>query len=211
MKMRLMLLIFLGTFILGGCMQTKTQSPSNQEPNESQIATPAPTAAPTMEPTMTPATGSAQVKGAKTETKAADTVTLKTSQGDIVLKLNAQAAPKTVANFLTKANSGYYEGLTFHRVVPGFVIQGGDPKGDGTGGGDIPTELSQVPFKAGTLGVARGGDIKVSNDSQFFICIETEGCQHLTGQYTNFGEVVSGMDVVQKIQMGDTITSITEE
>lgn len=133
-------------------------------------------------------------------------VDLTTSKGVIRLKLFASKAPQTVENFLTKARSGYYQGLTFHRVED-WVIQGGDPKGNGTGGGTMPTELNQEPFKVGSLGVARGGDIKVSNDSQFFIC--TQDCSWLTGQYTNFGEVVSGMEIATQIAIGDKIESIT--
>lgn len=137
----------------------------------------------------------------------AQNVILKTSKGDINLKLYPEAAPKTVANFLEKSTSGYYENLTFHRVEKDFVIQGGDPLGNGTGGGDIPTELSQIPFTTGSLGVARAGNIKISNDSQFFICL-SDNCRPLTGQYTNFGEVTDGMDVVEAIAIGDKILSI---
>lgn len=132
-------------------------------------------------------------------------VVLKTSKGDITLELYTDKAPNTVKNFLDKAKSGYYVNLTFHRVED-WVIQGGDPDGNGTGGGKMATELNQVPFVAGSLGVARGGDIKVSNDSQFFIC--TTDCNWLTGQYTNFGKVTSGMDIVKAIKIGDTIKGI---
>jgi peptidylprolyl isomerase len=79
--------------------------------------------------------------------------------------------------------------------------------GNGTGGGDIPTELSDVPFTTGSLGVARAGNIKISNDSQFFICL-SENCAQLTGDYTIFGEVTDGMDVVNSIAIGDKILSI---
>lgn len=133
---------------------------------------------------------------------------IKTAKGNIEVGLYTEKAPKTIDNFLSKAKSGFYSSLTFHRVED-WVIQGGDPKGDGTGGGDQTTELSDAPFKAGSLGAARAGDIKVSNDSQFFIC--TTDCSWLTGQYTNFGEVISGMDVVKKIQIGDKITGIEQE
>lgn len=132
-------------------------------------------------------------------------VTIKTSRGDIVLKLFPEVAPQTVENFLTKAKSDYYKGLIFHRVED-WVIQGGDPLGNGTGGGKMPTELSNTPFLEGSLGVARGGDIRISNDSQFFIC--TKDSEFLTGQYTNFGEVIEGMDVVKSTQIGDTIVAI---
>jgi len=133
-------------------------------------------------------------------------VDLVTSQGTITLALFPHVAPNTVNNFLDKAKSGYYDGLTFHRVE-NWVIQGGDPLGTGTGGGQMPTELSEEPFKEGSLGVARGGNIEISNDSQFFIC--TDDCSFLTGKYTVFGEVLEGMDIAKKTKIGDQIKSIT--
>ncbi len=116
------------------------------------------------------------------------------------------SAPKTVENFISKANSGYYNGLTIHRVED-WVVQGGDPKGNGTGGGNQPTELNERPFIAGSVGVARGRDIRVSNDSQFFICLKP--AQWLNKQYANFGQVAEGMDLVRKLAIGDKIKKIT--
>lgn len=130
-----------------------------------------------------------------------------TTAGKIKIKLLPKEAPNTVKNFLTKIRSGFYTGLTFHRVE-NWVIQGGDPQGTGRGGGNMTTELSQTPFKAGSVGVARGGDITISNDSQFFIC--TSDCSWLTGQYTLFGEVVSGMDVAKQVTKGMGIDEIVE-
>lgn len=142
----------------------------------------------------------------KEEIMESQTVVLETEKGNITLRLYPDKAPNTVKNFLTKAQSGFYENLTFHRVED-WVVQGGDPDGNGTGGGEMPTELSDAPFKLGSLGVARGGNVKISNDSQFFIC--TKDCSWLSGQYTNFGEVTEGMDVAQGMQVGDKIISIT--
>ena len=127
--------------------------------------------------------------------------------GSFAFSLRADKAPKTVANFVAKARSGFYDGLTFHRVVPGFVVQGGDPKGTGTGGGTQPTELSDLPFDTGAIGVARGGDIKVSNDAQWFVV--TASAPHLNGQYTNFGQLTTGMDVVLTIKVGDKMKKVT--
>ncbi len=138
----------------------------------------------------------------------AETAVINTSKGIIKIKLYREEAPKTVMNFTSKASSGFYNGLTFHRVED-WVIQGGDPKGNGTGGGKMPTELNDVPFVTGSVGVARGMDINFSNDSQFFIC--TTNCNWLTGQYTNFGEVVEGMDLVRQIEIGDEIQNIILE
>lgn len=139
-----------------------------------------------------------------------DTVlTLNTKYGPIALKLFPQQAPKTVANFVAKANQGFYQNLNFHRVEPGFVVQGGDPLGNGTGGGTITSEINSIPFKRGSLGLARGGIKSESNDSQFFICLSDQNCSHLTNEYVNFGEVISGMEFVDQIQVGDKIVDIT--
>lgn len=133
-------------------------------------------------------------------------VTIHTAKGDIVIEMRPDLAPKTVANFLQKFNSGYCDGLDFHRVED-WVIQGCDPKGDGTGGNtDLPTETSAQPFTAGAVGVARmATPVNLSNDSQFFIT-KTDST-FLNNQYTYFGQVVSGMDVVNNIAVGDKIIS----
>lgn len=139
--------------------------------------------------------------------KASISGVIKTSKGDISFDLYGADAPIAVLNFIVKAQNKYYDNLTFHRVED-WVIQGGDPKGNGTGGQtNIPTELNQRPYVPGSLGIARMNDPKVQNDSQFFIT-KTES-SHLNGQYTNFGIVTSSMDVVEKIEIGDTITGIT--
>lgn len=129
--------------------------------------------------------------------------------GAVVIQLRPDKAPGTVANFARKARECKYDGLTFHRVIADFVAQGGDPLGTGGGGGDQPTELSDLPFAKGAVGVARAGDIKVSNDSQFFICVGS--CRHLDGQYTNFGQVVSGQEIADAIRLGDKILTIRIE
>ena len=124
--------------------------------------------------------------------------------GTIEVTLNANAAPITVANFCHLAEEGFYDGLTFHRVVPGFMIQGGDPSGDGTGGSDqaITGEFSangianSIPHTRGTISMARASDPD-SASSQFFIMQETTSS--LDGQYAAFGTVTSGMEVVDAI------------
>lgn len=135
-------------------------------------------------------------------------VTIKTSKGDIVIELRPDVAPKTVANFLEKFTNGYCEGKTFHRVED-WVIQGCDPLGNGTGGNtSLPTETSDEEFLAGAVGVARKMEPKeLSNDSQFFIT--KKDSTFLDGEYTYFGKVVSGMDVVNRIAIGDKIESST--
>lgn len=145
---------------------------------------------------------------AMTEPVAAKTAIINTTKGSITISLYGDIAPKTVSNFVSKAKSGYYANLTFHRVED-WVIQGGDPKGDGTGGGDMPTEFNDKPFVVGSVGVARRSDPKVQNDSQFFITKSESSW--LNGQYTNFGIVTSGMDIVNSTEIGDKILSITVE
>lgn len=159
---------------------------------------------PTQNQQVTPP-GDTKMNDQTTTPVTANTAIIKTSKGNLTLKLYPDQAPNTVANFAQKSAAGFYSGLTFHRVES-WVIQGGDPVGNGTGGGKMPTELNQVPFKTGSVGIARGGDIKVSNDAQFFIC--TTDCDWLTGQYTNFGEVTEGMDVATEVEVGDKILSI---
>jgi cyclophilin family peptidyl-prolyl cis-trans isomerase len=137
-------------------------------------------------------------------------VALDTINGQIVIKLYAKETPNTVATFMKKVNEAFYDGLTFHRVIPGFMAQGGDPTGTGTGGGSQKSELNQIPFKRGSLGLARTPQSKeISSDSQFFICFTDDGCQHLTGDYVNFGEVISGLEVLDKIVQGDKILKIS--
>lgn len=139
---------------------------------------------------------------------ATSTAIIKTSKGDIELTFYSKEAPNTVNNFITKAKSGFYNNLTFHRVED-WVVQGGDPLGNGTGGGSMPVEFNNKPFIIGSLGIASRGDGKVQNDAQFFIT--KKDSQFLNGQYTNFGIVTKGMDVVNKIEIGDKILGITTE
>ena len=129
--------------------------------------------------------------------------------GAIVVQLRPDKAPGTVANFAKNSRECKYDGLTFHRVEPNFVIQGGDPLGNGTGGGNQPTELNDLPFTKGALGIARAGDIKVSNLMQFYVCIGS--CRHLDNQYTNFGQVTSGQEVADAVRVGDKIKTIRIE
>lgn len=134
-----------------------------------------------------------------------DVAVLKTSLGTIVFRFYEKDAPKHVANFRKLAGSGFYDGTTFHRVIPGFMIQGGDPNSkdadrtnDGTGsaGYTIPAEFNQNKHLRGTVSMARAQDPN-SASCQFFICVKPT--PFLDGQYSVFGQVVEGMDVVDKI------------
>ena len=126
--------------------------------------------------------------------------------GSFTISLFPSSAPKTVENFLTKARAGFYDGKTFHRVED-WVVQGGDPDGTGRGGGKMPSELNDLPFSKGSAGIARGPDIKVNNDAQWFIC--KADASWLNNQYTNFGQVTAGQDVANGIRVGDKIKKIT--
>ncbi|MFY7843444.1 MAG: peptidylprolyl isomerase [Rhabdochlamydiaceae bacterium] len=136
---------------------------------------------------------------------------ISTSKGDIVCRLDQEKAPLSVTNFIQLAKGGFYNGLSFHRVVPGFVIQGGDPTGTGSGGPGytIPAEIGLLHEK-GVLAWARLPDQvnpkKRSSGSQFYITLEA--VHQLDGDYTVFGKVLSGMDVVQSIKVGDKIKSV---
>ena len=136
-------------------------------------------------------------------------VTIHTNKGDIVLQLNPAEAPQTVNNFVALAKDGYYDGVTFHRVVPHFVIQGGDPTGTGAGGPGYKFNDEPVrrPYRAGTVAMANAGPN--TNGSQFFICLEDQ--PGLPSSYTIFGDTISGMDVVRSIRVGDVMQSVVVE
>ncbi len=135
------------------------------------------------------------------------TATITTNRGTIVLDLDPQLAPKSVNNFVSLARDGYYDGLTFHRVVPGFVIQGGCPEGSGRGGPGyrFEDEPVQGDYTAGAVAMANAGPN--TNGSQFFICLE-DLVGRLDKNYNLFGNVTSGMDVVGATEIGDVMSSV---
>jgi len=207
----LLVLILVISFLSGCTQQPLPEVESDVSFQSSGLVSPSPTASGlsladdiNSSPQALPQTNSTPPADS-THPQGKQLVTLSTSKGDILLELYPDQAPQTVKNFLNKAASGFYESLTFHRVES-WVVQGGDPQGTGRGGGQMPTELNDVPFKVGSLGVARGPNLEISNDAQFFICVEE--CNWLTGQYTNFGQVLEGLDVARQIQVGDTINSL---
>ena len=134
----------------------------------------------------------------------ADRLTLKLSSGgDVVIKLRPDLAPGHVERITSLAKEGFYDGVVFHRVIPGFMAQGGDPKGTGEGGSDLPdlkAEFNRVPFLRGTFGAARS-ETPDSANSQFFIMFVPN--PELDNRYTNMGRVVKGMDAVDKIAPGE--------
>jgi len=138
-------------------------------------------------------------------------VEMKTSRGTIQLELYPEHAPRTVNNFVFLAQEGFYDGVTFHRVIDNFMIQGGDPTGTGRGGPGyrFEDELEDNPLthQAGVISMANAGPN--TNGSQFFITHSPQ--PHLDGKHTVFGKVVEGKDVVDSVQQGDTILAVNVE
>jgi cyclophilin family peptidyl-prolyl cis-trans isomerase len=137
-------------------------------------------------------------------------VVLQTTRGTVKYKFYTKDAPKTVHRIAELISKGFYNDLSFHRVVPGFVIQGGDPTGTGAGGSGmkLPAEFNSRKHVLGTVSMARAMDPN-SADSQFYIMLGVH--PHLDGQYTVFGQVISGQDVVNQIQQGDRMVKVTLE
>jgi peptidyl-prolyl cis-trans isomerase B (cyclophilin B) len=134
--------------------------------------------------------------------------TIDTERGPIVMELDPQLAPTTVNNFVGLARQGYYNGLTFHRVVPEFVVQGGCPEGTGRGGPGYQFEDEPVrgEYTLGAVAMANAGPD--SNGSQFFVCID-DCTSKLAKSYNLFGYVTDGMDVAKQISVGDAIRTVT--
>ncbi len=180
MKTILTTLLAAGMF-LAGCREEGKQTEQKMEAT-AEVQTP---------PQITPQAGTP-------EDASNPQVILETDSGKIVLELFPKEAPITVENFLKLINQKYYDGLTFHRVIPGFMIQGGDPKGDGSGGPGwtIKGEFGARKHIAGTISMARTADPN-SAGSQFFLCVAP--APHLDGQYAAFGQAFEGVEVAQKI------------
>ncbi len=188
---------------------------------EDQAATPTPDPealeAPPAADQATPVADDTQpTEGGNAEVTAADqtVIKIKTNKGEMVAELYDEEMPITAGSFLLLVEDGFYDGLTFHRVVPDFVIQGGDPNGDGTGGPGfaIPLESpGKVHHERGILSMARSQALD-SAGSQFFVCLSNnesvQALDSLAGGYAAFGKVTSGMDVADTIRVGDRIESI---
>lgn len=134
-----------------------------------------------------------------------NTLNLDLKSGRVVIDLMPEVAPGHVERIKTLVKEGFYDGIVFHRVIDGFMAQTGDPTGTGRGGSsypDLKAEFSNTPYKRGTVGMARTMNPDSAN-SQFFICFTDDGCSFLTGQYTVFGQVSSGMEFVDTIAKGE--------
>ncbi len=149
----------------------------------------------------------AEVSEASAEVSTQATVTVETTKGTFSFQLYEET-PLHTANFIKLAESGFYDGLSFHRYEPGFVIQGGDPNGDGTGGSDENVDLEIVgkSHSKGTIGMARSNDPN-SASSQWFVNLADN--TFLDDGYTVFGEVTEGLDVVEELRAGDVMNSVT--
>jgi peptidylprolyl isomerase len=160
-------------------------------------AAPAPQAAAPAEPSL--------AAPAEVAANPANKLTLELSNGGtVVIQMRPDLAPRHVQRIQTLVRQGFYNGLTFHRVIPGFMAQGGDPKGTGEGGSSLPdlkAEFSQIPFLRGTVAAARLGDNPDSSNSQFFIMFVPNPT--MIGDYTAWGRVISGMDAVDAIAPGE--------
>ena len=133
-----------------------------------------------------------------------NTLVIELKTGKVLVKLRPDLAPKHVERAKVLARQGFYNGLKFHRVIDGFMAQTGDPKGTGEGGSslpDLPAEFTKEVYRRGSIGAARTPDPNSAN-SQFFICFG-DGCRGLTGQYTLWGEVIEGMEHVDRIARGE--------
>ena len=178
----ILLTIFAAAAIFAGCKKEGQQTEQKMEAT-AEVQTPDTTKIP---------------QAGQPEDPSNPQVIMETDSGTIVLELFPKEAPITVENFLKLVNQKFYDGLVFHRVIPGFMIQGGDPKGNGSGGPGwtIQGEFGARKHVLGTLSMARTADPN-SAGSQFFICVAT--APHLDGQYAAFGQAVSGAEVAVKI------------
>jgi peptidyl-prolyl cis-trans isomerase B (cyclophilin B) len=135
---------------------------------------------------------------------------IKTNKGDMKVEFFEKDAPKTVENFIKLASSGFYDNLTWHRVIPNFVIQGGCPRGDGSGGPgyhiDCELDGGNQYHDRGVLSMAHAG--RNTGGSQFFVCHSRDNTAHLDRHHTVFGKVVEGLDVLDAIRQGDSIDTI---
>lgn len=207
--------VLLSLVLIAGCTTTdKNKEPAVKKPDKKKEA-PAMTSDSTTPSALTTPTSDLSSQTAPTTPAHSLVAVIETNKGKIVFELYPSKAPKTVENFIKLSQEGFYNGIKWHRVEPGFVIQGGDPlskdndpSNDGYGGPGytIPAEFNDLPHLEGTVAMARGEDPN-SAGSQFYICLAP--APFLDGNYTVFGKVIEGMDVVKKIQVGDVMTKVT--
>lgn len=136
---------------------------------------------------------------------------IKTVHGDIIIEFDLKNAPISSERIIHLTKNGFYNGLTFHKVIPNYIVQTGDPTGTGDGGSgqQIPFEETSIKHEEGAVSLARREDDKNSADSQFFICLQKD--ESLDGKYAAFGKVISGLEVLKKIAQGDKIITMSLE
>lgn len=199
-KINLLLTAFvLCAFIITGCGKKEESTTTTTPQTTTNTTTPVPTKVDTVKKDGTTAKDDANGDEKTTDTKGKNIVKMETTMGTIKIKLFTKEAPITTQNFIDLINKKFYDGIIFHRVIDGFMIQGGDPKGTGTGGSDKTIQDEFGPglkhSKAGILSMANRGPN--TGTSQFFITLAPT--PHLDGKHAIFGEVIGGMDVVNKI------------
>lgn len=201
----------LALLLLAGCGSSDNGSTSSGGSPTNPASAPTSTAAVCKNPNRDAVNQASSPPPMSIDVNKSYTARVSTAKGSFTIALNAHAAPRTVNNFVHLSEQKYYDCLTFHRVVPAFVVQGGDPLGNGTGGPSykLPNETNPTPWKAGSVGMA-SSPAGVSG-SQFFIVLASgPNAESLatSGVYNQFGTVTEGFDVVQKLQVGDQIQSI---
>ncbi len=218
MKFTRVLLASVAFLLIGaGCQSPSAPQPASKTPDEfsgsltvpTAPSQPAPSATPNPTPKPTAMEKQWSFPGVLPENQISNRqIRMQTTKGEIVFELFDKEAPKTVSNFVYLTKGGFYDGLTFHRVVPGFVIQGGDPNGTGTGGPGYRFEDEPVKraYDRGIVAMANAGPN--TNGSQFFIMLQDTPLDPL---YTVFGKVTKGMDVVDQIRVGDVMSSVIVE
>lgn len=199
-KINLLLTAFvLFAFVIAGCGKKEESTTTTTPQTTTNTTTPVPTKVDTVKKDTATTKEDANGDEKKTDTKGKNIVKMETTMGTIKIKLFTKEAPITTQNFIDLINKKFYDGIIFHRVIDGFMIQGGDPKGTGTGGSDKTIQDEFGPglkhSKAGMLSMANRGPN--TGTSQFFITLAPT--PHLDGKHAIFGEVIGGMDVVNKI------------
>jgi peptidyl-prolyl cis-trans isomerase B (cyclophilin B) len=204
-----LLALFVVTLVQAACSSTTAPAAPTPPASASAAATPAPAASASAKPAASGAKPTFSSPPPMTiDTSRHYTATIDTEKGQIVLDLDPTVAPQTVNNFVFLAKQGFYDGLKWHRVVPGFVIQGGDPQGTGAGGPGykFPDEPVKGQYTDGCVAMANAGPN--TNGSQFFICIADDTSQ-LKPLYNLFGHVTSGLDVAKQITTADHMLKVT--
>ena len=185
--------------LLPSCLKSKESTKTEAKAKTEQVST---TDTGQTKVTEVKKTEKEPLKETKKTMSESNTLNIQLKDGNVIVKLRPDLAPKHVERIKLLTEQGFYDGLKFHRVIDGFMAQTGDPAGNGTGGSELPdlqAEFSDAPFKRGVLGMARAQSPHSAN-SQFFIMFAE--ATHLNGQYTVFGEVTEGMDLVDKIKKG---------